>query len=276
MMVAAAALAAFGSIIGSFLNVVVYRIPAGRSIVSPPSACGACGHPVRAYDNVPVLSWVLLRARCRDCGARISVRYPLVELGTAVLFAVVAIRFVPAVLESTSAGDAVAAVLVVAAFLYLGAISLALALIDIDVHRLPDVIVLPAYAVGPALLGGASLLTGDPWAIARAGLGLVILGGVYLLLAVARPGGMGFGDVKLAGVLGFFLAWLGWDAFAVGALAAFILGGLFGLALIAVRRAGRTSQVPFGPWMLGGAWLGILVGAPIARAYLSLFGWGEP
>lgn len=275
-MVVAAALAAFGSIIGSFLNVVVYRVPAGRSIVSPPSACGSCGHAVRAYDNIPVLSWLLLRGRCRDCGARISVRYPLVELGTAALFAVIAIRFVPPLLDPVAGVGIAAGVLALVAFLYLGAISLALALIDLDVHRLPDVVVLPAYGVGVVLLGTASLLAGDPAALGRAALGAVILGGTYLLLAVARPGGMGFGDVKLAGVLGFFLAWLGWDVLAVGALSAFILGGLFGLALIALRRADRTTHVPFGPWMLVGAWLGILVGAPVARAYLSLFGWGEP
>ncbi len=276
MMALSLVVGVLGTLIGSFLNVVVYRVPAGRSIVSPPSACGNCGHSVRAYDNIPLLSWLLLRGRCRDCGARISARYPLVELGTAALFAIVAWRFLPAALEASGTAATVSAVLVLVAFLYLVAISLALALIDLDVERLPDAIVLPAYVVGPVLLGAASLLVGDGVAIGRAALGALILTVVYLALAFARPGGMGFGDVKLAGVLGFFLAWLGWDALAVGAIAGFILGGLYGVALLALRRAGRRSTIPYGPWMLAGAWVGILVGAPFARWYLSLFGWGEP
>lgn len=269
-------LGVLGTLIGSFLNVVVYRVPAGRSIVSPPSACGACGHPVRAYDNIPVLSWMLLRGRCRDCGARISARYPLVEFGTAVLFGVVAWRFLPGVLAAPTTAATASAVVVLVAFLYLAAISLALALIDLDVARLPDAIVLPAYAVGPALLGTASLLVGDPWTLARAAAGAGILAAVYLTLAVVRPGGMGSGDIKLAGVLGFFLAWLGWDALAVGCIAGFLLGGAFGVALIALRKARRRTAIPFGPWMLAGAWVGILAGAPLAYWYLSLFGLGEP
>ena len=269
-------LGVLGTLIGSFLNVVVYRVPAGRSVVSPPSACGHCGHTVRAYDNVPVLSWLLLRGRCRDCGAPISSRYPLVELGTAVLFAVGAWRFLPAALVAPTPTETVSAVLGLVAFLYLGAISLALALIDLDVARLPDVIVLPAYVVGPVLLGASSFLAGDLVPIARAALGALILATAYFALAIARPGGMGFGDVKLAGALGFFLAWLGWDALAVGALSAFILGGAFGAVLMLARRAGRRTAIPFGPWMLAGAWVGILVGAPLATWYLSLFGLGEP
>lgn len=270
----AIALGAFGSLIGSFLNVVVYRVPQGRSIVSPPSACGACGHPVRWYDNLPVVSWLVLRGKCRDCSSPISIRYPLVELGGAALFAIVALRFFPAIPAATSVSVAVAGGLALLAFLYLSAISLALALIDLDVHRLPNVIVLPAYVVGAVLLGASSVIAGDLGALARAGIGAVALGGVYLILAVARPGGMGFGDVKLAGVLGLFLGWLGWDALAVGALAGFILGGLFGVILVLARRATGKTGVPFGPWMLGGAWLGIIAGAPLASGYLSLFGLG--
>ena len=276
MIVVAVALGAFGSIIGSFLNVVVFRVPAGRSVVAPPSACGSCGHEIRPYDNIPILSWLILRGRCRDCSAPISVRYPLVELGAAILFVVVALRFVPTIPLGATTAAVVAGVLTLIAFLYLAAISLALALIDIDTQRLPNVIVLPSYVVGAVLLGGASLLTGDLEALGRAALGALILGGVYLLLAVIRPGGMGFGDVKLAGALGLFLAWLGWDVLAVGALLGFILGGLFGVGLILARRAGGRTGIPFGPWMLAGAWLGILAGHELANLYLSLFGLGEP
>lgn len=262
----------FGALIGSFLNVVIYRVPSKRSIVSPPSACGGCGRPVRAYDNIPVISWLLLRGKCRDCGNRISVRYPLVELGGAVFFAVVALRFVPAIAQAPTVPAVIAALMALVAFLYLAAISIALALIDLDTHRIPNVIVLPAYLVGLMLLGIAAVLSGSYPALLRAGIGCAALGIAYLAMAVAHPGGMGFGDVKLAGVLGLFLGWLGWAPLAVGAMLAFVLGGAFSLIVIVTKRGGRKTAIPFGPWMLAGAWLGIFVGAPLSRAYLSLFG----
>ena len=251
-----AACAVLGLLVGSFLNVVVHRVPRGQSVVSPASACPGCGQRIRARDNVPVLSWLLLRGRCRDCGAGISARYPLVELGTAALFA----------LTAAWAGPAWH----LPAYLYLAAIAVALALIDLDVHRLPDAVVLPSYPVLAVLLLGASALEGDGGAVLRAlvgGTGLYLL---YLALALARPGGMGFGDVKLAGLLGAALAWHGWAALAVGGFAAFLLGGLVGLALIAVRRAGARTAIPFGPFMLLGAGTGLAAGAPIAAAYLGL------
>ena len=265
----------FGSLIGSFLNVVVYRVPAGRSIVRPPSACGACGAPIRWYDNVPVLSWIALRGRCRDCHAPISLRYPLVELGTALAFTLVAALFLPAVLAATTPAAVAAGLLALVAFLYLAAISIALALIDLDVHRLPNAITLPAYAVGALLLTPAALLAGEPARLLGAAVGLLALAAFYLLLAVIRPGGMGMGDVKLAGVLGLFLGYLGWGPLLVGAFGAFLLGGVFSLALIVARRAGRASRIPFGPWMLAGAWLGIVAGDWIAGGYLSIIGLGD-
>ncbi len=258
-----------GTLIGSFLNVVVYRVPRGLSVVAPPSACGGCGTRIRWYDNVPLLSWLVLRARCRDCGSRISVRYPLLELGTGVAFALVVLSTpaVPAVDLPRLIGAGAA----IAAFLYLAAITIALAAIDLDVRRLPDAIVLPAYPVGLALLGAASILDGDPWAIARAAVGALLSFGLYLALALVSPGGMGFGDVKLAGVLGLFLAWLGWPALIVGTFAPFLLGGAFAVLLL-LRGAGRRTAVPFGPWMLGGAWTAILAGDGIWTAYLRITG----
>ncbi|WP_182045444.1 prepilin peptidase [Curtobacterium sp. ME26] len=260
-----------GLLVGSFLNVVVHRVPAGISVVRPPSACPGCGHEIRGFDNVPVLSWLALRGRCRDCRAPISARYPAVELATAVLFAVVAVVFVPTI---TDGGSDVGGAGLLLALLYLMAISVALALIDIDTHRLPNVIVLPAYVVVVVLLGGTSAMTGDWGAFVRAGVGLVGLGAVYLVLALAVPGGMGMGDVKLAGVLGFVLAYLGWGPLAVGAFAAFLLGGTFSLVLMSTGRAGRRSGIPFGPWMLAGAWLGIFLGPVIWAAYLGALGLG--
>ncbi|QEO09228.1 prepilin peptidase [Protaetiibacter larvae] len=270
-MAATLVLGAFGSIIGSFLNVVIYRVPRGRSLVSPASACGACGHAIRWYDNIPLISWLALRGRCRDCSARISVRYPLIELATAVAFAVVAVRFVPEVFAAGGAAAIVASGLVLAAFLYLAAISISLAAIDLETLRLPNAIVLPAYLVGGVLLVAAAVLT-SAWAqLATAGLGLLIMGGVYAIPALIRPNAIGGGDVKLAGVLGLFLGWLGWSALGVGIVAGFILGGLFGVALI-VAGKGRSARVAFGPWMLAGAWIGVFAGEALLAGYLGLFG----
>lgn len=264
--------AATGLAIGSFLNVVVHRVPAGLSVVAPASACPRCGHEIRARDNVPVLSWAVLRGRCRDCAEPISVRYPLVELATAVLFALVVLHFGPALLAATDARDAAVATTVLVAMLYLMAVSVALALIDLDVHRLPNAIVLPAYPVLAALLTATSALSGDWGALLRAGTGLLVLGGGYLVLALAVPGGMGLGDVKLAGVLGLVLAYLGWGPLAVGAFGAFVLGGSFAIGLMVAGRAKRGSGIPFGPWMLGGAWLGVFIGQSVLDGYLRIIG----
>lgn len=245
-----------GALIGSFLNVVVWRVPRAESVVSPPSACPGCGTRIRPWDNVPVLSWLVLRGRCRDCRGAISVRYPLVELGTAVLFVLVVLR-----LGVTPE---------LPAYLYLAAVAVALALIDIDVRRLPDAIVLPSYVVVGVLLAVAAAVGGDWPALLRAGVGGAALWLLYLTLALLRPGGMGLGDVKLAGVLGAATAWFGWGAFAVGSFVPFLVGGAYGLVLMALRRAGRRSAIPFGPFMLVGAAVGIAAGEDLAAWYLDL------
>ena len=258
-----------GLLIGSFLNVVIFRVPAGRSLVAPPSACGSCGAQIRPWDNIPVVSWLVLRGRCRDCRSAISARYPLVELGTSLLFAVVAVRFGTGLFEREVA---VEAWITLAAFLYLASISVTLALIDLDTHLLPNRIVLPGYVVGALLLGAAGFAGGHSDDMVRAGLGLSILWAVYLSLGLIYRGGMGFGDVKLAGLLGLFLGYLGWGELVVGGFAAFLLGGLFAVGLLLTRRANRKSGIPFGPWMLAGAWVGILLGGPLWDGYLSLLG----
>ncbi|MCY7413790.1 MAG: prepilin peptidase [Salinibacterium sp.] len=263
----------FGSLIGSFLNVVIFRVPAGRSIVSPPSACGSCGTRVRTFDNLPVLSWLVLRGKCRDCRAPISARYPLVELGTAVFFAAVA-WFVLATFAARTEGTAqtVATILALAAFLYFASISVALALIDLDTQRLPNSIVLPAYPIAAVLLTVAALTAGAPERLLTMAVGGVSLFAAYFAMASLYRGGMGFGDVKLAGVIGLFLGWLGWGPLVVGAFAAFLLGGLFSLVLVMTRGATGRTAIPFGPWMILGAWVGIFAGEQIATAYLALFG----
>jgi leader peptidase (prepilin peptidase)/N-methyltransferase len=259
-----------GLLIGSFLNVVAYRVPAGLSIVSPGSACPGCGTAISARDNIPLLSWVLLRGRCRHCSMRIPVRYPLVEGLTAAAFVVAALPFVGGLAAPTAPRLQISGGLELVAFLYLAAISIVLAVIDLDVWRLPDRIVLPAYGVGAALLGGAGILRGDPAALGTAA---AASGGAFLLFLVLHlVGGMGLGDVKLAGVLGLFLGYLGVAQVTVGLAAGFLVGAVVGIALVVAKRSNRKSRIPFGPWMLVGAWIGVLAGQPLADAYLRLTG----
>ncbi len=257
-LVLAAFAGVFGLLIGSFLNVVVHRVPRGESVVRPPSACPGCSTPIRPRDNIPVAGWLLLKGKCRDCAEPISPRYPIVEAATAALFAVTALRF---------GFDPV-----LPAYLYLAAVGLALALIDLDCKRLPDALTLPSYPVAAVLLGAAALLGSDSGDFLRALLGGTAMFAVYFALCFAYPAGMGFGDVKLAGVLGLYTAWLGWGAWAVGLFLGFFLGGVFGIALIAVKKGGRKTAVPFGPFMLVGALIAVLVGPELARGYLELTG----
>ena len=198
-------------------------------------------------------------------------RYPGVELATGLLFAAVASWLLVAVVPRVPLA---AAVLVAVAFLYLAAISIALALIDLDTHKLPNAIVLPAYGVGLVLLGGASIVASDGESIIRGVIGMAAMFIAYLVMALIYPGGMGFGDVKLAGVLGLFLGWLGLGPLFVGAFAAFFLGGIFALVLVLFRKAGRKTGIPFGPWMLVGAWVGVFAGKVVLDRYLALFGLG--
>ena len=244
-----------GLAIGSFLNVVIWRVPKGESVVRPASRCPSCQTPITPRDNIPVVSWLLLRGRCRHCGAPISARYPLVELATAALFVGMA------VCRGANAD--------LPAFLYLAAVGIALAAIDLDERRLPNALTLPSYAVGGVLLAVAAAADGRWHSFAGALLGMAVLFAFYFVLALIYPAGMGFGDVKLAGVLGLYLGWLGAKEWFVGVLAGFFLGGVLGLLLIAVGRAGRKTKIPFGPFMLLGALIGIVAGHPIATAYLG-------
>jgi leader peptidase (prepilin peptidase) / N-methyltransferase len=247
-----------GLLIGSFLNVVVHRVPAGRSVVRPRSACPRCGEPIGGRDNVPVLSWLRLRGRSRCCGEPISVRYPLVEAATAAAFGAVA----------AWAGLS----WLLPALLYLAAISIALALIDIDVHRLPDAIVLPAYPIGALLLVPPALVAGEPGRLVRAlvaGAGLYLF---YFLMMLAYPAGMGFGDVKLAGVLGLYLGFFGWSFAFIGAAGGSVVGGVVAVGLLVAGRAGRKTLYPYGPSMILGAWLALAFAAPVADWYLGRFG----
>jgi leader peptidase (prepilin peptidase) / N-methyltransferase len=244
-----------GLAVGSFLNVVIHRVPRDESLVRPGSHCPHCGAAVRRRHNVPVVGWLVLRGRCADCKTPISARYPLVEAATGALFVAVAARFgwsweLPA-------------------YLYLAAVAIALAAIDLDVMRLPDRIVLPSYAVAPVLLLPAAVLGRDWNAITRGLLAAAMMYALYWILAVL-PKGMGGGDVKLAPLLGLYLGWLGWGPVAVGAFAGFLLGGIVGVILLLTRLASRKSRIPFGPYMLAGAFLAVFAAAPITHWYWAL------
>jgi leader peptidase (prepilin peptidase) / N-methyltransferase len=253
----------FGLAVGSFLNVVIYRVPVGESVVSPPSKCPSCGASIRHRHNVPVFGWLLLRGRCYDCKAPISTRYPLVEAATGMLFAALTWRLL--VIDMPWA---------LAAYLYLAAAGVALAMIDIDVKRLPDAIVLPSYVVVAVLLTVAAIGGHDWWPLARAAIGAAALFAFYFALVLAYPAGMGFGDVKLAGVLGALMGYLSWSALIVATFGAFLLGAIVGVALIATSRGGRKTAIPFGPFMIACALVTVFAGGWLADAYLRLMGAG--
>ncbi|GAA2869252.1 prepilin peptidase [Microbacterium arabinogalactanolyticum] len=282
----------FGLAIGSFLNVVAYRVPAGIPLVRE-SRCPRCDAGIRWYQNVPVVSWFALRGRCASCGRGISPRYPIVEALTAVFFALVAagvtlgqpfdLRPVDGPLWFGS-GEFWGTLITLEVF---AALSVALTLIDLDVKRLPDAIVLPGWAAIVVLLLVTTLLAGlepvsgdastgpatagiDWWPFLRALIGGAALFLFYLIVRLISPRGMGGGDVKLAGLVGTVLGWFGWGALVFGAFAAFLLGGIFGGILLLTGRAKRRSAIPFGPWIIAGAWVGIVVGEPVGRWYLGL------
>ena len=239
-----------GAIMGSFLNVVTFRLPRRESLVAPRSRCPACGVPVRPYDNVPVLSWLLLRGRCRDCSTRISPRYPLVEAGTALLCA-------GAVLTHSGAS---AIALSVALVLVL----VPAALIDLE-HRIIPNRLTACGALLALALGTALDPSGEPGRLIAG----AAAGGFLLAAALAYPGGMGMGDVKLAAVMGLFLG----AAVAPALLIALLTGVLLGAAIVARKgaRAGRKTAVPFGPFLALGGIVAIFAGQPIVHWYVNHF-----
>jgi leader peptidase (prepilin peptidase)/N-methyltransferase len=203
-----------------------------------------------------VVGWLILRGRCADCSAPISIRYPLVEAGTAALFVAVAVR-----LESLGLREALGA------YLYFAAIGVALALIDLDLKRLPNRIVLPSYPVLALLLAGATFANGDWERLVRALLAAAALFGFFFVLAFAYPAGMGFGDVKLAGVLGLVLGYLSWWAVVIGAFTGFLLGAVVGVAVMASGRGNRKTALPFGPFLIAGTLIAVFASNVIAGWY---------
>jgi len=240
----------FGAIFGSFLNVVAYRLPRKESLASPPSRCPSCGTPIKPYDNIPVLSWLILRGRCRACGEKFSGRYALVELATGLLCAGV-------VLDKGADSDA-----------YLGlALVLLLVpvtLIDLDHRIIPNTLMIIGTVVAPVIL-----LATDPDSLVEHLIAAAAGGGFFLLAALAYPAGMGMGDVKLAFVLGLFLG----GAVAPALLIALLSGTVIGVAIIARKgqAEGRKTQVPFGPFLALGGVVALFVGDAIADWYVDNF-----
>jgi leader peptidase (prepilin peptidase) / N-methyltransferase len=251
MLVAALAALLFGLIIGSFLNVVIHRLPRKESLSSPPSHCPGCGTPVKPYDNVPVVSWLLLRGRCRHCDAPISRRYPLVELLTGLLYLAVVLAKYDEALD-VALGIALVTLLVPMTF------------IDLDTRTIPNRLLVPFAVLAPVL---ALVLDPDflpEQAIAGAAAFLF-----FLLAALAYPKGMGMGDVKLVGVLGLYLG----RAVAPAIFAGLIAGVLVGMIIIARlgSEAGRKVKVPFGPFLALGAVLALFVGEDLVDGYVDTF-----
>jgi leader peptidase (prepilin peptidase)/N-methyltransferase len=239
-----------GLVVGSFLNVVAWRLPRRESLVRPRSKCPSCGAQVSAYDNVPVVSWLLLRGRCRRCGEPISARYPVVEAVTAALYVAV-------VLAAGSAREAVLGLLLVT-FL------VPITLIDLDHRRIPNALTAPAAA-----LAIAAVAIVDPSYLPEVLIAGAAAGGFFLLAALAYPRGMGMGDVKLAGVLGLYLG----RAVAPAIFIALIAGVLVGAAIVARKGAteGRKTAVPFGPFLALGGLVALYAGGAIVDWYLGTF-----
>jgi leader peptidase (prepilin peptidase)/N-methyltransferase len=238
-----------GLVVGSFLNVVIARVPEGRSVWRPRSACPACGALIAWYDNVPVLSFLALRGRCRSCGVAIPWRYPIIELLTGAAFALAYFA------RGLGVDFAVASALL--------ATLIAITAIDLRHQIIPDVITLPGIAAGFV----ASLATGRvSWLDSL--IGIAVGGGIFLVIILVSGGGMGGGDMKLGAMLGAFL---GWKLGLLALLMAVLAGGAVAIGLLALGRKGRKEAIPFGPFLALGGAASLLWGHEILDWYLSRF-----
>ena len=244
------AVSLFGLAIGSFLNVVIARMPAGRSLVRPGSACPGCSAPLTWYDNIPVLSFLMLRGRCRACGMHISWRYPVVETITAAVLVVAYVAFGP------SADFLVACVLLPAL--------VALTAIDLDHQMIPDAITLPGILIGLVINLASRRIS---WLDSV--VGILLGGGLFLVIILVSRGGMGGGDLKLGAMLGAFL---GWKALIVAVFVAIVLGGAVGAVLLATGRRGRKDPIPFGPFLAAGGAMALFWGKQAFSWWMGGFG----
>jgi leader peptidase (prepilin peptidase)/N-methyltransferase len=246
--VTAAVAGAVGLVVGDYATVVIERAPAARTVSGsfakltrhPAGECPRCAARLGVSDLVPLASWARAGGTCRHCGDRFGGWHPAAEALTAVTFALVGLRF--------------GASAVTPAFCYLAAVSVALAFIDVAHRRLPDMLTLPSYPVAFVLLGAAAPFVRHGGShLIHAAIGLACALAFYLILALVYPAGIGWGDVKLSGLLGLYLGWIGAAALVIGLAAGFVLAALAGVALIAAGKATRKSHIPFGPFMLAGS-----------------------
>jgi leader peptidase (prepilin peptidase)/N-methyltransferase len=248
--------ALLGLVVGSFLNVVIYRVPRKESIVSPRSACPTCHMAITPRDNVPIFSWLFLRGRCRGCRSPISMRYPLIEAATAGLFAGVAAR--------------IGFSWTLPAYLVLAAGLLALACTDLEHLILPKRIVYPVLGMVGASLLAAAAITGHWHDLLVAVLSALVWFVIFYAMNAISPRALGFGDVRLAPVLGLALGWLGVRYVLLGFFAANFVGAIIGIALIASKRMSRQQQVPYGVFLAFGTLLAIFAGPELLRPFHSL------
>jgi leader peptidase (prepilin peptidase) / N-methyltransferase len=236
-----------GLVIGSFLTVVVDRVPRGESVNAPPSRCGSCGLRLGPLDLVPVFSWLALRGKCRRCRAPIGIDPLVIELANAALYVLMAIRF-----DDTRAA--------IPAYCILMSVLVVQTAIDLKTKRLPREITYTGMILGAVTLTAAAIVIGEPERIWMMALGAAIaLGAMWLIFALSR-GGMGDGDVRLAPLLGMYLGWLNPGIVLPGLFFGFIAGAVVGVAMMAIDRAGRRTAVPFGPFLALGTVVAIFVG----------------
>lgn len=247
--------AILGLAVGSFCNVVIYRVPEKLSVVKPRSFCPTCGEPVRSIDNIPVVSWLVLGGRCRNCREPISARYVVVELATATLFALLAFQLGPS--------------LALPAFFVLAGGLVAISAIDLERYIVPNRVLYPTLFIGAPLLALAGIAAGSWSRLFWAAAGGVAAFSAMYLVHVIQPKGMGFGDVRLSGLLGVYLGWFGPARVGVGFFLAFLFGSVGGLVLVILGRKTARAKVPFAPFLAGGAMFSILWGAPIVKAWLG-------
>lgn len=264
-------LGVLGILVGSFLNVVIARVPEGKSIVRPRSCCPHCSAPISGRDNIPILSWILLRGRCRGCGIAISIQYPLVEALTGFVWLLLGWWGVLTAPNNSWINPLLPLALIAGSFL------IALSIIDIEWQRLPNQIVFLLY---PITIAGfvVALAVGDGWSqfpsltlsgLAGALLWLGVIGSIWF---ITHGKAMGLGDVKLAPVLGAILGWQTFSSAAVGLLLAFVMGGVAGIFLIIFRETTGKSKIAFGPFLILGFFIGLTAGPALWEGYLGIVG----
>jgi len=246
----------FGLVLGSFDNVAIFRIPEGKSLWAPRSFCPNCGYTIAWYDNIPVVSYLVLRGRCRNCSKSISWRYPLVELVSGLLFLAV---FAKVGFQWTAE---------LLPYLFMVTVLIIVSAIDLQQQIIPNKVMYPSIVVALVAMGIVSLVRGDYHIITDSLVGFAVIAVPWALLSLVFPRGFGMGDAKLAAFTGTIL---GWRSELIGFFIGIFLGAVAGVILMAGGKKGRKSRIPFGPFLAAGAFVALFWGQAIWDAYLSLF-----